>query len=61
MMPCKKCALNFKKRDVEEDFKKLTIFKSMPLPFGLVYFNETWYICLVVLSCYKEYIRKDLL
>ena len=53
-MPCKKCALNFKKRYVEEDLKKLTIFKSMPLPFGSVYFNETWYICLVVLSCYKE-------
>ena len=50
-MPCKKYALSFKKRDVEEDLRKLTIFKSMPLPVGLVYFNETWYNCLVVLSC----------
>ena len=44
MMPCKKFALNFKKRYFEEN-KKLAIFKSMPLPFGSVYFNETWHIC----------------
>ena len=30
MMPCKKCALNFKKKKA----KKLAIFKSLPLPFG---------------------------
>ena len=22
-----------------------------------MYFNETWYICLVVLSCYQEYTK----
>ena len=31
------------------------------MPFGSMYFNETWHICFVVLICYHEYIRKDLL
>ena len=60
-MPCKKCALNFKKRHFEENLKSLAIFKSLPLPFGSMYFNETWNICLVVLCFCQEKIRKDLL
>ena len=40
MMPCKKCALNFKKRHFEESYKKLAILKSFRMPFGFTYFNE---------------------
>ena len=47
-MPCKKCALNFKKRHFEKKTpQKLAIFKSLPEPFSSVYFSET---CLMVLS-----------
>ena len=56
-----KNALWISKRDILKNTKKLVIFKSLPLPFGFTYFNETWLICLVVLSCYQEYIRMDLL
>ena len=30
--------------------EKLAIFKSLPQPFGSVYFNKIWHIYLVVLS-----------
>ena len=50
-MPCKKCALNFDKNYCKKT-KKLIIFKSLPLPFRYMFFNETWHICLVVLACY---------
>ena len=33
--------------------KKLAVFKSLPPPFGCMYFSETWHICLVILSYYK--------
>ena len=51
----------FQKATFWRKLKKLTIFKSLPLPFGLMYFNETWHICLVVLFCYQEWIHKNLL
>ena len=41
MMPSKKCALNFKKRHFEKKWENLTIFKSLPQPFGSLYFSET--------------------
>ena len=44
----------FQKVTVCRKLIKLAIFISLSLPFGSMYFNETWYICLVVVSCYHE-------
>ena len=52
-MPCKKGAMNFKKRHFEKK-QKLAIFKSLPKPFRSMYFNETCQICLLDLSCYHH-------
>ena len=60
-MTCLTCALNFKKTTFWRKLQKLAIFKLMPLSFGPMYVNETSHICKVVLYCYHEQIRKDLL
>ena len=41
MIPCKKCALNFKKSEISKKTKNLAIFKSLHLPFGSLCFSET--------------------
>ena len=44
-MHCKKCALNFKKGQSEEDPEKRPFFKSLSQPFSARFVNETWHIC----------------
>ena len=49
-----KCVLNLKKCHLEKYSEKLATFKSLPQLFGLMYFNETWHIYLMALSCFPN-------
>ena len=60
-MPCKKCAFEFQKGYIVNKTKKLAIFKSLLLPFGSMYFNESGADFFSGSLCYRKQIRKNLL
>ena len=45
-MPCKnRNALGISNSDILKKSRQLDIFKSLPLPFGCMYFSETLFSC----------------